>query len=62
MIHLLSHDIARQRHQELLAGAERYRLAQMVRDPAAHRLTKYRKTAFAARFRRANAVSCRSEV
>jgi hypothetical protein len=32
MIHVWIHEITRQRHQERLAGAERYRLARTVRD------------------------------
>lgn len=32
MICLWNHDIARQRQQELLAAAERYRLARIARD------------------------------
>jgi hypothetical protein len=32
MIYIWNHDIARQRQQELLAAAERYRLARIARD------------------------------
>jgi hypothetical protein len=62
MIHLLSHDIARQCHQELLAGAERYRLARTARERNARRQTASSKNAMSALFRRANGTPCRSEV
>jgi uncharacterized FlgJ-related protein len=62
MIHLWIHDLARQRQQELLAGAERYRLARIVRNRNTHRRTAYRKNAVAALFRRVNVTPFRSEV
>jgi hypothetical protein len=39
MIEPWVHEIARQRHQDLLARAERYRLDRIVRDRNAHRRT-----------------------
>ena len=37
------HEIARQRHQELLVRAERYRLGRSIREPNAHRRTAPRQ-------------------
>ena len=44
MIYIWNHDIARQRQQELLAAAERSRLARIARDQNAHGRTGYCKT------------------
>jgi hypothetical protein len=44
MIYIWNHDIARQRQQELLAAAERYRLARIAReDPEWHTVLKGRR-------------------
>lgn len=39
MIEPWIHEIARQRHQELLARGDRYRLGRIIGDPNAHRRT-----------------------
>jgi len=62
MIHFWIHEIARQRQQGLLADAEQYRLARIVRDRNAHRWTERYKKAFPALLRRASGIPCRSEV
>ena len=48
MISIWDHDIARQRQQELLAAAERHRLARIAHDQNAQARTGYCKTAYAA--------------
>jgi hypothetical protein len=63
MIHPWVHnEIARQRHQDLLAAAERYRLGRNVRVRNTDRQTASCKNAFAAFFRRATENPCKSEV
>ena len=39
MIEPWAHEIARQRHQHLIASAERYRLGRIVRERSTHRRT-----------------------
>jgi hypothetical protein len=62
MIHLWTHEIARQRQQRLLADAEQYRRARIARDRNAHRWTGSYKNAFRALSRRASGIRCRGEV
>jgi hypothetical protein len=53
MIYIWNHDIARQRQQELLAAAERSRLARIARNQNAQAQTGYCKNAYAALLARA---------
>jgi hypothetical protein len=60
MISIWNHDIARQRQQELLAAAERDRLARIAQDQNVHGRTGYCKTAYAALLARVRGVPCSS--
>ncbi len=62
MIHFWIHEIARERQQTLLADAEQYRLARIVRDRNAYRWNGSYRRAFPAAFRRATGIPGRSEV
>src|SRR5262249_10522022 len=56
MIYIWNHDIARQRQQELLAAAERHRLARNARDQNAPGRTGYCKKIYAALLARVHGV------
>jgi hypothetical protein len=60
MIYIWNHEIARQRQQELLAAAERFRRARIARDQNARARTGYCKTAYAALLARVRGVPCSS--
>lgn len=60
MIHLWIHELARERQQELLAGAKSYRLARSVRARNASRRTAFRTNVLAALLWRAYGTPGRS--
>jgi hypothetical protein len=60
MIYIWNHDIARQRQQELLAAAERSRLARIARDQNVDGRRGYFKNAYAVLLARVRGVPCSS--